>query len=251
MKNSFSSAQVVERIDLTDDLMILKVKPSIPFVFKPGQYATLGLDNIWRPYSIASDPRDSILEFFIELVPNGALTPRLWKLQPGDELCLKSKEGKGRFSFQADCNTHIMVCTVTGVAPYISMIRHLISSGRDIWNKYKIYLFQGASYYDEYGYYEYLKNLEPLVTYIPSISRPNHLRNKGWEKRVKYKRRINYIVRPWLIKNDICPSGKVVYLCGNSGMVNYLTDKLQSASFLRRTKSTGFDRIIREIYFQV
>jgi ferredoxin-NADP reductase len=53
-----------------------------PFQFKAGQYATLGVDydgkRIERAYSIVSSPYEQDwLEFFIELVPQGELTPHL------------------------------------------------------------------------------------------------------------------------------------------------------------------------------
>jgi len=54
------------------------------FNFLPGQYATLGVEDggkrIERPYSIASSPSEDEVEFFFELVPEGALTPQLHKL---------------------------------------------------------------------------------------------------------------------------------------------------------------------------
>ena len=69
--------------------------------FSPGQYATLGVEHdgkrMERPYSIASSPFEDEMEFFFELVPEGALTPRLHKLQPGDGLLMR-KVPKGKFT---------------------------------------------------------------------------------------------------------------------------------------------------------
>ena len=53
---AFPTARLVERRDLTEDLMVIKLEPSEPFNFKPGQYCTLGLGKIERAYSIASAP---------------------------------------------------------------------------------------------------------------------------------------------------------------------------------------------------
>src|ERR1700719_3016283 len=84
-------ARILERKDLSEDLWLIKVDPGGPFSFKAGQYATLGVENegkrIERPYSIVSSPyEEGLLEFFLELVPSGELTPRLYKLQKGDTL---------------------------------------------------------------------------------------------------------------------------------------------------------------------
>ena len=92
-------ATVVERRDLSEDLWLVKVAPGGPFSFKAGQYATLGVDyegkRIERAYSIVSSPYEQEwLEFFVELVPQGELTPHLYKLQPGDKLlCRKIAKG--------------------------------------------------------------------------------------------------------------------------------------------------------------
>ena len=64
-----ASARIVERRAVHADLWIIKLQPSIPFAFKPGQYCTIGVDGIERPYSIVSAPQEPALELFSELVP--------------------------------------------------------------------------------------------------------------------------------------------------------------------------------------
>ena len=60
------------------------VDPGGPFQFKAGQYATLRVDHgdkrIERAYSIASSPYEEGLESFIDLVPQGELTPQEYDL---------------------------------------------------------------------------------------------------------------------------------------------------------------------------
>mmetsp|Transcript_12619 Transcript_12619/g.30552 ORF Transcript_12619/g.30552 Transcript_12619/m.30552 type:complete len:911 (-) Transcript_12619:238-2970(-) len=69
-------------------LVILKVRRPVLFNFKPGQYAYLrigSIDHHWHPFSIASCPESSTLEFYIELVGEGkSWTNQLWKLLEGD-----------------------------------------------------------------------------------------------------------------------------------------------------------------------
>ena len=73
-----------------DPTRALVASPSPRVDAAPGQYATLGIEGMdrhsHRPYSIVSSPLESEIEFFFELVPNGAFTPSLYKLQTGDEL---------------------------------------------------------------------------------------------------------------------------------------------------------------------
>ena len=56
----------------------------LPFQFKAGQCATLGVDDgdkmIERAYSIVSSPYEQGLEFFMKLEPQGELTPQEYDL---------------------------------------------------------------------------------------------------------------------------------------------------------------------------
>jgi hypothetical protein len=64
-------------------MLILKVKRPVLFNFKPGQYAFLRLaeiDQHWHPFSIASGPDSSFLEFYIEVFPEESWTGKLWKM---------------------------------------------------------------------------------------------------------------------------------------------------------------------------
>src|SRR3972149_10793265 len=98
MASQLPGAKIVERVDLTDDLMIIKIKPEIPLNFKPGQYCTIGLRGVERPYSIVSSPHEQSLELFVELVPDGELTPKLWQGTVGGEVRIRPG-AKGGFIF--------------------------------------------------------------------------------------------------------------------------------------------------------
>src|ERR1700756_5047402 len=123
-------ATVVERRALSEDLWLVKVDPGGPFTFKAGQYATLGVDHegkrIERAYSIVSSPYEEGLEFFVELVPQGELTPKLYKLQIGDTmLCRKIAKGRFTLDLRSGRTHHLLLATVTGVAPFVSYVRTL------------------------------------------------------------------------------------------------------------------------------
>ncbi|WP_211209753.1 FAD-binding oxidoreductase [Uliginosibacterium gangwonense] len=71
-------------------LCTLRVSKPAGYSFQAGHYARLGLPAestseaiVWRPYSIVSAPAEPFLEFLITVVPGGALTSRLTRLQPG------------------------------------------------------------------------------------------------------------------------------------------------------------------------
>ena len=62
------------------------------------------------------------MELVIELVDEGELTPLLWPLQEGDTVWVRKKV-VGHFLLDAERTRHVMACTVTGIAPFLSMIR--------------------------------------------------------------------------------------------------------------------------------
>jgi predicted ferric reductase len=68
-------------------MMILKLKPPVLFNFKPGQYAFLRsseIDQHWHPFSVASGPESSHLEFCIEVFADKSWTGKLWKIRKVD-----------------------------------------------------------------------------------------------------------------------------------------------------------------------
>ena len=112
-------AHIVYRRDVTEDLMVIKLKPEVDFTFKPGQYCTLGYGSVERAYSIVSAPHEDELEIFVELVPlpDGVLTPVMWGLGVGDQMSIRPR-AKGIFTMDERYNNHLMVATVTGIAPF-------------------------------------------------------------------------------------------------------------------------------------
>src|ERR1700719_604360 len=117
-------ARILERKDLTEGLWRIKVDPGGPFSFKAGQYATLGVERegkrVERAYSIVSSPYEQgLLEFFLELVPRGELTPELYKLQEGDTmLCRKIAKGRFTLDLRSGRTHHLLLAPVTGIAPF-------------------------------------------------------------------------------------------------------------------------------------
>ncbi|NBB74429.1 MAG: ferredoxin--NADP reductase, partial [Bacteroidetes bacterium] len=127
-KDRYCRLRFLGREDFSDDLALFRFDADTPLDFTPGQYATLGVHPegmkrpLLRPYSLASAPHDDELEFFIELVDEGKLTPRLWTLSTGDRIWMRKKI-VGRFVLDQRRRHHIMASTVTGVAPYVSIMR--------------------------------------------------------------------------------------------------------------------------------
>jgi ferredoxin--NADP+ reductase len=224
VQKKLSSASLVERKDITSDLFIIKLQPEDgPFQFKPGQYCTLGLEGIERAYSIVSAPYEPLLEIFVELVPEGEMTPLLWKMKVGDKLSIRPR-AKGLFKMDQRVHHHFMLATVTGVAPYISIIRdYIYNSGQD----HMFYVLLAASYQDELTYEEELAGLASdysnFIKFVPTVSRPNEARNSAWKG---VRGRVNLIAEEYLEKYNLPQDDSLVYLCGHPGMINDAKDRI-------------------------
>lgn len=126
-----------------------------------------------------------------------------------------------------------MLATVTGVAPFISMLRtrHFDkeqgSSKRD-----QFLIIHGASCSADFGpYRSELENLcsEGWVTYVPTISRP-------WEEPNWYVEigRVEDVVRKHADQLGFNAANSVAYVCGHPLMVGNVENILTRARYLKR-----------------
>ena len=222
---AFPKAYLVERRDVTDDLMVIRLEPEEggSFGFKPGQYCTLGLGPIERAYSIASAPHESSLEVFVELVPDGELTPLMWNLKPGDAMSIRPR-AKGIFTMDQKAHHHFMLSTVTGVSPSVSMVRDYLHNNRE---GHVFYILLGASHHDELTYdvefADLAENHPDVVRFIPTVSRPDDPRNQDWKGQTG---RVNAIAEDYLEKFHLPKDDTLVYACGHPGMIEDMKAKL-------------------------
>jgi ferredoxin/flavodoxin---NADP+ reductase len=244
----FFQAEVTRREDFAPDLWMLRLRCEGEFHFVPGQYATLAVEKdgrpIQRPYSIVSSPAEDELEFFCELVPEGALTPLLHKLQPGDRLLMR-KEPKGHFCLdtQKGPTNHLLISTVTGVAPFVSYVRALCRDWKEgrFDGSHKLFLLNGASRPWEFGYREELVAFErelPWFKYVPTVSRPwDH---EDWPGEIG---RADDILRKYADHWELDPTNTIAYLCGHPEMIEH------SKAILKRRGFVDKGSIKEEIYW--
>ncbi len=246
--DKFYRVQISKRVDFAPNLWMFRIRSAGKFNFVPGQYATLGIEEmgkrVERPYSIASAPSEDEVEFFFELVPEGALTPLLHKMQPGDQLLMR-KSPKGRFSLdtQRGRSNHLLISTVTGVAPFVSYVRSLCKDWKE--GKYdgahRLYLLNGASRPWEFGYLDELREFAhkvPWFTYVPTVSRPwDH---EEWTGEIG---RADDILRKYADHWGIDASNSLIYLCGHPEMIEH------SKAILKRRGFTEKGAIKEEVYW--
>ena len=238
-EEKFYRATITQRTDVAPDLWILRIRSGGDFNFVPGQYACLAVEldgrRIERPYSIASAPSQDEIEFFLELVPNGALTPLLYRLQVGDQVLLR-KLPKGKFSLDMSNGkrNHLLISTVTGVAPFVSYIRTLSQAWQQgrFDGSHKLFLLNGASRPWEFGYKDELMQFDrelPWFVYVPTISRPwDH---EEWSGEIG---RADDILRKYADRWELDASNTVAYLCGHPEMIEHSKAILKRCGFADR-----------------
>lgn len=263
MPNQDLNAVVTERIQLTEDLFILRIRPLEGDIkpFLSGQYCVVGLPPeaprckqalpeekesdpsklIRRAYSISSKEQGGDwIELYVALVKNGALTPRLDALERGNKLWLGPKT-TGHFTATEadikDCKYLILVATGTGLAPYISMLR----SG--ILNRFngKVCVMHGVRNARDLGYRSELELLHisnPNFLYIPTLSRTYDelVPWSGSSGHVQELWKAKMIHNTW--KAEMGPANTHFFLCGNPLMIQAMTEMLVSEGYTEHSKTS-------------
>ncbi len=238
----YASATIVARRDFAPDLWVIRLKPEVELPYRPGQYVTIGLPRngrmIERPYSICSAPAEPEIELFIERVPEGELSWPLYDLGVGAEMVVRRRT-KGLFLRDAPLagQPHVFVATVTGIAPFVSLLRTLAARARaGEWTPDPIVALQGASRAQELGYAEELQQLDrefDWFTYVPTVSRP--WEDPEWSGETG---RVEDVLRKHADAIGVRTGHGGVFLCGHPGMI-------AGARAIMRRQGMG-DKEIRE-----
>lgn len=237
-EDKFYRARITHRADLAPDLWVIRIDPGAEFRFAAGQYATLGVQTptklVERPYSIVSAPFEKEIEIFIELVPEGDLTPLLYKLKVGDEMTMR-KVAKGRFTLDTKSGhkNHLLLCTVTGIAPFVSYARSLYKDWKEkkFAGEHRLYLVNGASRSWEFGYREEFEKIAaevPWLKYIATISRP--WEDPKWQGETG---RVEDLIRKYADGWGLTGEDTTGYLCGHPQMIEHGKGILQRHRFAK------------------
>ncbi|MHC4470340.1 MAG: ferredoxin--NADP reductase [Planctomycetota bacterium] len=254
------NATVTRRWDITPVLAIFRVESDGDlFDFTAGQYCVLGLPPtfpripeaepeeprdpkkkerlIRRAYSIASSSRQrEYLEFYVALVTSGALTPRLWALEPGDRIWVGPK-ATGLFTLDQvpEEAPLYLLATGTGLAPYMSMLGAELA---DPECTRPVVIAHGARYSSDLGYRAELEvygRKNESFTYIPSITRPAE--DPDWCGETGY---VQAQVADGRLERlsgvPLDPTGTHVFLCGHPSMIEAATEILVVRGFTEWSK---------------
>jgi len=236
---------VAKRVELTKELLLIYVKPEgweLP-TFMPGQYCTVGLPDemgklVRRVYSISSSPLEKeYLELYIVIVPDGKLTPRLFRSKERDKLWL-SKRIVGLFTLDkipGDQNI-ILAGTGTGLAPYMSMLRTGLAKD----SSRKVAVIHGVRFSPDLSFKDELEAMDRdnvNFSYIGLVSRP-HKNPTPWSGLMGHVQDIwgqDLIEKAWGFKP--LPQNTHVFLCGHPGMVEDMTGLLEQEGFKEHSRN--------------
>ncbi|MBI1223570.1 MAG: oxidoreductase [Bacteroidetes bacterium] len=195
--------------------------------FQAGQFVMLDLpieaDFSTRSYSIASEPNsEGIIELCIVLKEDGAGTRYIFdSIKTGDKL--KVSEPQGKFVIADEEKGLVMICTGTGVAPFRSMIRDLVTKHGSL--PHPVYLIFGNRFKQDILYaaeWKALMETDSNFHFIPVLSR-----DTDWEGARGY---VHAFYMPVALENKEYH----YYLCGWTSMVREAKNKLKELGYSRK-----------------
>lgn len=194
---------VLEIINITPETFILRLD-RLDFQFEPGQYVVIRIpdEKKGRDYSIFSATTDDYLDFLIREIPAGEFSRYLRHLTPGSELDIEGPKGYFILNEKTKLgHPTLFIASGTGISPFHSYVK----SYPDL--KYRI--IHGVHFADE----AYGRAAFDPEKYILCTSR----RDEG-----DYFGRVTYYLKENAVnKESIC------YLCGNSAMIEEVTNLLE------------------------
>jgi len=224
-------ATIVEFHDIAPEVrhFVLEVPEVEQLHFKPGQFVslkeTLNGKKITRPYSIASQPDGNRFELCLNLVHEGAFTPYLFAMKPGDSVEISAP--LGFFVVRDPAKDALFIATGTGIAPFRSMAPGYFAQP----HAGQLTLLFGVRHESTIYYrddFETLARTQATFRFWPTLSRADSC----WTGRAGHVQ--NHISEALAGRTDFD-----VYICGLKAMVDEVRGIL---------KESGFDR--KQIIFE-
>ena len=177
---------LTERIDETPEVIIARfaAEDGVAVPFDAGMFSMLsGLDSAGKRYvaralSIASDPSNPVLEYFIvkqHMLGAEMHTSYFTQAPIGTEFMIKGPNGQ--FRFDPDRDTKVcFIAGGTGLAPFMSMLRHLRLTKSAV----DVKLFYSVKFPTEVILPKELKELEFFIKLNTTITVTRPAPGDGW-----------------------------------------------------------------------
>jgi ferredoxin--NADP+ reductase len=208
------------------------------FNFEPGQFARIGLKSkpdlpepdLWRAYSMVSQPQDTELEFYCVVVPDGQFSPLLLQQKVGDDIWVE-RQAFGFLTLDrfTSADTLWLVATGTGISAFLPMLKVA-----EIWQKFKtVILVHGVRKPEELAYREQIETLVEYrkklpggqLKYLPICSQSK----LNGPSRITTLYETNQLTK--LVNEPLNPVQSRIMLCGNPAMVTEMRSLLSLDGF--------------------
>jgi ferredoxin-NADP reductase len=194
---------------------------------KAGQHCDIRLTSetgyqAQRSYSIANAPEEGSIkvEFGVQILENGEVSPYLWNLTPGDKIEIKGPLG-GHFIWSNDMpGPLVLIAGGSGIVPLMAMLREYVTHSKNI--EREVIPLVSARTKEKIPYYtelEEYKKLYPnlkifytLTENIPSVW-------TGFVRRVDKEMLIE-------ITSGLLDKMPMTYVCGPTGFVEAVANSL-------------------------
>jgi Na+-transporting NADH:ubiquinone oxidoreductase subunit F len=204
--------------ELTHDVREFRLKLDEPaeIAYEPGQYVQLlcpaydGNEEVYRAYSMASDPADGgAIELVIRLAPGGICTTWCFEhLKEGESVRINGPYGD--FHLSDTDATAIFVAGGSGIAPVKCFLHHMKNNG----DRRKAIFFFGANLVKDLFYLNLMRDFEKSLEhfrFVPVVAVPGP--DEEWSGETG-------LVTEALARNITNASDSEGYLCGSPGMID-------------------------------
>lgn len=135
---SWKKATLISSKFQTPDITLLSFKTEGLKKHKAGQYYNIRIPNTsknsYRSFTVVSSPEEKgIIEFGIQLLQGGSLSPKLFNLKKGDAIEIEGPLGDFYWESKQK-RSLLLIAGGSGITPFISMLRHHLNnlSAREI-----------------------------------------------------------------------------------------------------------------------
>lgn len=195
---------VLELEQLTPETFLIHLDRQ-NFSFKPGQYAILRNPKTGegREYSIYSSDREDRLSFLVREIKTGEFSRYLKHLKVGSELAIEGPRGFFILDEKSlDGHPLLFIATGTGISPFHSFVQSHSNLNYQV--------LHGIHFADE----AYGRAAFDSDRYLLCTSR---------EDKGDYFGRVSYYLKEHKVDENL-----ICYLCGNSDMIEEVTNILES-----------------------
>lgn len=211
---------LTEKIQLTHDVwrFVFTLQKDETLQFSAGQYMILRVGEVCRLYSILSTPsQKGKFELLVEIVPNGIGSTYLANLTVGDSAYFQGPAGI--FFIKEDRPQKIFLATGTGIAPILSMVKTLLSSG----GNEELYLYWGLRAKNDLYLVDEIQSLTVAHSNFKPMICLSQESDEGLFADPLYRKgRINMYVHGHITKNLEIKNSATFYICGSQPVVESL-----------------------------